>query len=237
MPDNEKVSLPVFNGRDFNVWKMRLESMLVAKGYDSALRIKREGQGAESQESYEKKSIQAKAIILQALDNNHAKQVLSCTSAMQMWDRLNTIHSQRSKVNKVMIQKEFFDLQMKPNERAQDFFARAENVGSLLQDAGVDVPESTLVAKIVSGLTNQYSSFMSSWMGISEDGQTLSNLLSRLMAEDQIHTQFRSKDSVALNASADQSSFRKNTGKGRFTRRRQIKGKPGSKTEGKKDFK
>lgn len=114
MDNNVLKDVPVFNGKDFNVWKMGIELL-------------------------------------------YAKLVVSCTSANEMWDRLNTVHSQKWKTNKVMLQKEFFDLKMKPNEKAQDFFARAENVSSLLTDAGVTLDESTLVAKILSGLSSQYA--------------------------------------------------------------------------------
>lgn len=179
---------------------------MVARGCYEALEPKAE---LETSGAYRQKDYYARALILNSLDDHHGNQVVSLGSAMKMWERLHQIYTQRSKSNKILLQKEFFDLQMKPNERAQDFIARAEVLGQELGDVGIELTESTLVAKIVSGLTDQYATFMSIWIGVREHEQTMPNLIARLMAEDQIKNKKKAGENSALNAQAGPSGSKK----------------------------
>lgn len=77
---------------------------------------------------------------------------------------------------------------MDSSESVQDFIARAEYIHGNLKDIGVVLDEATLVAKIVSGLTSEYTNFMSNWCGTDDSKQTLAHLLPRLMAEEQIRS-------------------------------------------------
>lgn len=183
------------NGNDLAVWKVQMQSFLAAKDLDSVLTgVKTEANRA----TFEAADRKAKSYLLMSLDNQHVKLVLSCTSAKEIWARLSDIHEQKSSANKILLQTQFFDARMNQGEKVSDYIARVEFLASQLNDLGEPVANSTLVGKIVSGLTESYSSFMSSWLSMRPEEMTLTNLLPRLMAEESIKQKFDSAGSSAM---------------------------------------
>jgi len=62
-----------------------------------------------------------RSLLLIALDDKHAMSVINCPTATEGWERLIAIHEQRSSANKIVLQREFFDLHMRHNETAQEY--------------------------------------------------------------------------------------------------------------------
>jgi len=197
------VGLPKFKGENFSVWRARVVAYLTAADIDYVLdsekpRKKVSGVDAEIKtrdeeiERYEKADKKVMALLLIALDDKHAMTIMNCFSAKEAWERLCAIHEQKSSANKIVLQKEFFDLQMKPNESVRCYISRAENTYRQLLDVEVHgIEEDTLVSKIVSGLPRQYFNFMSNWSHLEPDKQTLVELIARLSAEEQLISKFR----------------------------------------------
>lgn len=203
----DKLSVSKYKGTDFSVWKVQIESLLVAKGWDVAIKKTLREIEPDSIEKFETAERNAKSLLLMSLDNKYVKLVLQCSTAKTIWDRLLSIHEQKSITNQVMVQQLFFDLKMMPNEKAQDFVARAESLAGQLNDINIPISEQILVAKIVSGLGNDYRQFMSNWLGTHQSEQTIDVLLARLMSEEQLNQQFKNKeDNVALNVQAKQTA-------------------------------
>lgn len=142
----------------------------------------------------------AKTILLTNSDNKHVKMVLNCASAKEIWDRLSMIHEQKSRSTKIVLQKEFYDFHFGQNERIHNYISRAEHVSSKLNDVGVNIDQSTLVSKILGGLTDDYMSFVSNWMGTDDDHQTIDHLLPRLLAEKELRSKFEKNDTMAYAA-------------------------------------
>lgn len=68
-----------------------------------------------------------------ALDTNYVKMVINCKTSYEIWSRLSQIHEQKSTANSVMLQKNFYDLQMKPNEKVEDYIGRVEFMAGQLR--------------------------------------------------------------------------------------------------------
>lgn len=218
----EKITtISKFDGNDFPVWKAQIESIMEVKELSHLLtssKPRKSGTDAEKAAKeveiieWEKKDKQVKSFLLLSLDNKHVRIVLKCKSSKEIWDRLTTMHEQRSSASKIVKQKEFFDLQMKYGEEVQDFISRAEYLYGILKDVGVTgIDESTLVNKIVSGLPRRYMNFISNWGNQGPESQKLSHLLPKLLAEDELLQKFKRKDETVLvgESSNDNKSRRK----------------------------
>lgn len=191
--DTERVpTLPKFVGRDFAVYRAQMEAILVAKGLGSTIKV-----GATDAA----KDQLAKSLLLMSLDNKFVKLVLSCKTSYEIWSRLCSIHEHTSSATKLMLQKEFYGLQQGPNERIHSLVGRAEHLVAQLEDVGIKIEQSTLVSKIVAGLNDDYISFVSNWMGTKDSDQTVTNLLPRLIAEEELRTRTR-RDGMAFSAKA-----------------------------------
>lgn len=75
---------------------------------------------------FKKHDIQVRAQLLLARDNKHARLVISCKTSKEVWERLCSINEQSSEANKILLQKEFFELKMGKNEAVHDFIARGK---------------------------------------------------------------------------------------------------------------
>lgn len=182
-------ALPRFSGSDYPVWKAQMEAILIAKGLGDTLK----GTADESKEQV------AKSLLLISLDNKHVKLILSCKTTKDIWERLSSVHEHKSSATKIMLQREFYELSQGSNERVHNYISRSEYVKSQLEDVGVVIDESSMVAKIVSGLNRDYNSFISNWMGSEESKQTIACLLPRLVAEEQLKFKGKKADTEALN--------------------------------------
>lgn len=217
--DKISLSVPKYTGNDFAVWKIQMEALLQSKGLHEVLVVKKTD---VAQDVYDKKDMEAKSIILLALDAKYVKLVMTMGHTKDIWNRLQQVHEQKSACNRIALQKEFFDTNMSKNEKVAEYVGRVEYLASQLNDIGISIDESTVVGRIVSGLTKQYSSFVTSWMGTEVYRQTLSVLLPRLMAEEQMKSKFNPETSVALHSDAKPKHF----GKGRKAHRHKPKRTP-----------
>lgn len=212
-------SIRKFDGNDYAVWKAQVEALLCSKQLDSVIKSGKPRQtGKDEAEKavkeveialYEKNDLQVKSLLLLALDNKHAKLVLQCKSSKEIWDRLSSVHEQRSTACRIVTQRDFFELTMQQDEKVHDYISRCEYLYGVMKDIGVKgCDESMLVGKIVSGLSSKFLSFMSIWASLDESSQTLNNLIPRLLAEESLVQKFnKSKPSgYALVGEAKNSS-------------------------------
>lgn len=193
--------IPKFTGSNFGVWKIRVESLLAAKGLSDVIKTLRPKSTApDAQEAYDKKDTKVKAIIISALDDNHVQLVLQCKSSREIWSRLTAIHDQKSAACKNLLQKEFFDISKQEDESVSEYISRAEKIFGQLQDIGLrSIDSDALVSRIVTGLPEQYMAFMSRWSSEDSHRQTLNELLPQLMAEEKLIQQFtKGKGGLAL---------------------------------------
>lgn len=104
--------------------------------------------------------------------------------------------------NRLILEEQFFDLQMSIGEFVSDPVSRVECLVSQLSDIGISIPAESVVGKIVSGFGKKYQSFVSSWVATDPEKQTLENLISRLLAQEQMLNRYGPQTSTALNTNA-----------------------------------
>lgn len=172
--NERQVMLPKFTG--FAVRKGQIEAILMAKDLCGVLKVRNPEQSKDQT---------ARSLLLMALDNKHVKLILNCKTSREIWERLCSIYERKSAATKLLLLKEFYDLQLGVSEKIHHYIARAEYVASQLEDIQVKIEPATLVSKIVSGLSNEYISFITSSMATKDEDQTIDNLLPRLMAEEE----------------------------------------------------
>lgn len=96
-----------------------------------------------------------------ALDNKHSRFVINCKTSKEIWEILSFVHEQASEANKIVLQKEFFELRMGKEETVREFVARGEFLRNRLQDSGVScIDEATLVNRFVTALHKRLISFI-----------------------------------------------------------------------------
>lgn len=100
-------NFPRCDGKDFAVWKTKVEAIVIAKGFKDILKarpsLKAGANDAEKKKHeqelvlFDKRDSELRAPLLTCLDDNIARLVLRCESSYKIWTRLNTMHEKRSK--------------------------------------------------------------------------------------------------------------------------------------------
>lgn len=174
-----------------------MESVLIAKDCgETILQIKTEAGAAPTpaeKNTYAKKDNMARSLLLLSLDNKHCKLVIQYKTSKEIWEKLNEVHEKKSSASKLMMQREFFDLRMNDNEKAEDYVARAEYLYGQMKEVGINSIDE--VSKVVNGLPKRFLNFISNWSNIPAHEQKLSILSPRLMAEELLHLHFKRPES------------------------------------------
>jgi hypothetical protein len=72
------------------------------------------------------KDAQCQSIIVSAVDNKLIRRLMTCKTSSQMWRRLSTVFEQNATENLQMLQQQFYDLRMNPDEDVVDHISRVE---------------------------------------------------------------------------------------------------------------
>lgn len=200
--ESEVKYLPRYAGKDFAVWKAKIEAFFTARNAAGLLvktKPKRVIQGTSQEIAeadakialFENLDRQYKYTLLLALDDKIARMVLRCKTCKELWDALISIHGKTSKENKVVTAMKFFEMHALKDDSIQDYVSRVEETYYQLLDMGVKCfDEEILVTKIVCGLPKAYISFMSAWSNLDNDRQTMTELMARLSAEEDLKGSF-----------------------------------------------
>lgn len=74
-------------------------------------------------------------LISSSIENSQLDCVLMCTKAKKMWDKLNSIHEQKSATNKLMLMQKFHAYKMTASDSVQHV-TRIQNMARQLTDVG-----------------------------------------------------------------------------------------------------
>lgn len=206
MDKENKITFKLLSGDNYAVWRTQVKAILDSKNLLHTI----EGVKIEASDAmYQTACKSAKALLLCWLDDKNVQLVSGCSTPTEIWARLKSTHQYRSSASQVMLQKEFFSLKLEHKEKIHDYIARAEGISRQLSSAGIALPESTLVAKIIDGLPESYSGFLSSWAITEPSEQKVDKILPRLLNEELINRIKETKQSEAFLASTSKGKKKK----------------------------
>jgi len=140
---------------------------------------------ADNVAKWDEKNVKAMASIVTTLDSRNTNHVYKCTTAKEMFDRLQSIHSDSSELNKMHTLSAFLNFKIKPEQSMQDAYYDIEKLTQSLGEMGVEINEITTITKTVSAMPDEkFKAFKAAWDSVPVETQTMAYLLSRLKKED-----------------------------------------------------
>ncbi|KAH9762156.1 hypothetical protein KPL70_000706 [Citrus sinensis] len=175
-----KIDLEKFTGKnDFNMWKVKMEALLITQGLGDALEpiIKKEGLEASTSSSsltpqqaaeIDKK---ARSTIILSLGDSVIREVARERTVADLWAKLERVYMTKSLANRLYIKKRMFTLKMAEGSSLEDHIDEFNKVCDTLEiiDKGLDDEGKALL--LVSSLPPSYSNFVDALM---YERQTLS---------------------------------------------------------------
>ncbi|XP_046145714.1 uncharacterized protein LOC123989039 [Osmia bicornis bicornis] len=192
MPDDGLIkSVKRFDSTNFQVWKFQLTAVLLANEIFDVVDGSRtrppdeQGANAGRMKTWIKDNVRAMAIIASAMEDEQVNSILVCGTSKEMWDKLITMHEQKSASNIGTLTQRFYSYRMNPTDSVIHHVTAVQNMARQLIDLGEKISDSAIIAKILSSLTSKYSVFKTAWDSVDPDRQTVSYLLERLIREEQ----------------------------------------------------
>lgn len=108
--------------------------------------------------------------------------ILSCESAFEMWTKLENLYERKSKVNVHSLHEQFYNVKFEGD--VNDFISAITNLRAKIKQQGEDISEQMVMTKIIMALPERFRYFRSAWESVSKDDQTLENLSTRLLMEE-----------------------------------------------------
>ena len=177
----------VFDGKDFGLWKMRMEGLFMAH---DILDVVEKGVGEALQDDHreelQRKSQLAYGILIQALKDEQLRLVQGVVrgDAHGIWKILLETYERKSMATRVQLLEQLFGTQLiqKGNERESmaSYVARLTELERRLRAQGEQVSESIMVYLLLKGLPNSYTSIvqlmkMKETLGFNEAVESLKN--------------------------------------------------------------
>lgn len=118
------------------------------------------------------------------MEDEQVVSVLVCSAAKEMWDKLITVHEQKSASNVGALTQRFYSYKMGPTDTAIQHVSAIQNMARQLIDLGERISDAAVIAKVLSSLTPKFNVFRTAWDSMDPARQTITYLLERLLRED-----------------------------------------------------
>ena len=149
---NPKIDLEKFNGKnDFNMWKVKMEALLVTQGLGDAIQPVTKKEGKEFSTSKTPEQVteidrKARGTIILSLADSVIREVAKEPTVADLWAKLESIYMKKSLANRLYIKKRMFTLKMMEGTPLDDHLDEFNKVCDTLEtiDAALDDEDKAL---------------------------------------------------------------------------------------------
>ena len=191
-------------GDNWPVWKFQISIILKGRGFFEVVdgtKIKPTSEG-EALTKWLRDDAKAQEVLVTRIDQGPLTHLLSCETSKEMWDKLKSVFDKESVVSVHLLQQRFFMLEF--DSSVSTFISKIEEIKNSLKTAGETLSDKMIITKILMALPEQYKHFRSAWESVPLESQTLSELTSRLLLEEE-----RNKSTESTTALAAKTVFQK----------------------------
>lgn len=177
-----------FDGTDFQTWKFEITQLLVAHGLEDIVDGTRGRPGGAAGDAtvkaWIKDNAKAMSLISTAIERKQLRGLITCATARDMWTTLSGIYEHKSASSKLLLLQRFHEYRMKPEDSVIQHVASVQNLASQLKDAGQELAEVEIMAKVLGSLPHKYNTLITAWDSVPTEDQKIGVLLERLIKEE-----------------------------------------------------
>ncbi|KAF8778536.1 hypothetical protein HNY73_015250 [Argiope bruennichi] len=154
----DKVNVPELNGTNYFIWALKIQAALSLKRLKSCyIAVKPDNLSEKDAAEWNQKNSDAVAYIKLSLSDEQALQFAAEENAKILWDKIKSTFTGQAEDRKIDADNELKNLQMKNNESANDYVARARGIATKCHSLGLDVTLRELVYYTVRELKGKFS--------------------------------------------------------------------------------
>lgn len=156
-----------FNGQDFATWKFEMMQLLMAHGLEDIIdgtRVQPDGERtSQTVKNWIKDNVKAMSLISSSIDRKQLQGLITCTTAMEMWQMLRRLYEQKSASSKLLLMQRYHEYRMNPSDSVVQHITQIQNLVSKIRDTGHRMDETDIMAKILGSLPSKYSTLVTAW--------------------------------------------------------------------------
>lgn len=177
-----------FDGEDFQVWKFKITIVLTVYGVEDIIISSTSKPDKSTQPDLYKnwtwRDALVKSILGFSLSDRILKNLLTCTTAAEIWHNLLLSFDTPDTKNALMLMQKFQDTRMGDSESVEEYFERVQGVVDNLKEVGEVVSHWTFIAQILSSLPEKYGAFVRNWCHKNTNSHNIELLKKSLIAEE-----------------------------------------------------
>ena len=170
MADLLKQTLDKFDGKNFHIWRFKLEAVLVtAKLWDVVTEVPPPpavpAQGADpaaiaAYTTYRERMEKTKSTMTLALSDNEIARVINCRTPKQMMDVLDAHYANRATQNLILLQRQLVEQKLAEGGDLDAHLRATDAIYNELQIIGHNIPDSTRAVNLLVSLPPSYASIV-----------------------------------------------------------------------------
>lgn len=140
--------------------------------------------GGQVEDNFRKKDAKARMILTCGVDSKHTKMIETCKTARAIWDRLKDEYADSNPVTVDALLTEYHSCKMDSGKSVSEYISHIESLVGKLDNAGKQQEEASVLAKIVSGLPEEYGPMVRAWKMTPAQFKTKQLLIANLKDEE-----------------------------------------------------
>jgi hypothetical protein len=149
MASNSKMEIEKFNGQSFELWKLKMEDLLVDRYQWIMVDLSTSPTGT-SIDDWKKFDRKAKSTIRLCLSDSVLLNVSEEDTAKDLWEKLGKLYQSKSLVNKLLLRKKLYNMRMRDGDSVAEHLNAFNTVVSQLVSVEIKIYEDKCMSLLCS---------------------------------------------------------------------------------------
>jgi hypothetical protein len=182
MVSSSKIEIEKFNGKFFELWKLKMEDLLVDKDQWVIVDPGTAPTGMSTKD-WEKLDQKEKSTIWLCLSDSILLNVSGEATTKELWNKLGALYQSKSLVNKLFLWKKLYNLRMKDGDSVTEHLNAFNTVVSQLLSVDINISDEDKCISLLFSLPDSWDSLV---VAIGSNATTLSfdDVVSSLLLEE-----------------------------------------------------
>jgi hypothetical protein len=159
MASNSKMEIEKFNGKSFELWKLKMEDLLVDRDQWIMVDPGTAPTGT-SADDWKKMDRKAKSTIRLCLSDSVLLNVSEEATAKDLWEKLGKLYQSKSLVNKLFLRKKLYNLRMRDGDSVAEHLNAFNTVVSQLVSVDIKISDEDKCISLLCSLPDSWDSLV-----------------------------------------------------------------------------
>jgi hypothetical protein len=182
MASNSKMEIEKFNGKSFELWKLKMEDLLVERDQWIAVDPGMAPTGT-SADDWKKMDRKAKSTIRLCLSDSVLLNVSEEATTKDLWEKLGKLYQSKSLVNKLFLRKKLYNLRMRDGDSVAEHLNAFNTVVSQLVSVDIKISDEDKCISLLCSLPDSWDSLVVA-IGSNTTALNFEEVVSSLLSEE-----------------------------------------------------